>query len=508
MMLSPRRAVHAAIWAFALFGIAVYVWLGCQRVVYPLELDFIEGVMMDHLARIAHGQPIYVEPSLRFIPLAYMPFFSVVGGFVMKLTGPTFFAGRIVSLVSSLGTMLLIAGIVRRETRSWTLAVAAPGVYAMAYGLNGAGYDIGRPDSLMLLLTFSGLAVLRYSRGVAGALVAALLLTLGFFSKQHSLFFSFGALAYLFFHDRRRFMPFAVAIVAGCAGGYLLLDLWLGDWFRVFTWSIPSGWSMLSKTRIEHYLGGGVLGALACSAVPALLSLGARDPDAEPGRALWYWAGLASIGTGLLATFDRWAYLHVFTPTVVAFAVLGPIAIDRLGRRLDTADGARAVRASTLALVVLLAQFVPLLYPVGQHRPRPHAREAHAMLLERIRSLPHGAILPYHSWYATEAGSFPSLQHIALFDIERSRGNPITGRDPLFFDRMFAPLHSGPNRPAILTDVPLEKSGPLWKKLALSYRLADSLGDERLALRPLTGDENSVTYVYLPVEPAAADTAK
>jgi hypothetical protein len=503
-----RRIVETVIGLFALLGIASYLWLGSHRVGYPLELDFIEGVMMDHMARIAHGQPIYVAPTLHFIPLAYMPFFTVVGGFVMRFTGPTFFAARVVSFGSTLITMALLAGIVWRETRRRSLALAAAGIYAMAFGITGACYDVARPDSLMLMLSFSGLAVLRFSKGIPGALVAALLLTLGFFSKQHSILFTFGALAYLFFHERRRFLPFALAMVAGCGGGYLLLDLWLGDWFRIFTWSIPRGWSTLNRARIEHYVAGGLLGSFACSTVPALMSLGVRDAEPEPRRALWYWTGLAAVGTGLLATLDPWAYLHVFTPTVVALSILGPLALDRLARRLDAAEGVREGFSTTIALIVVAAQFLPLLYSVGLHRPRPHAREAHDALISRLRALPGGVMLPYHGWYAAQSGASGSLQYIALNDIERSRGNELLKRDPQYLVRMFQPLLSGPGRPAIVTDVPLEHTGPLWQRVAAGYQVVDSLGPLTATLRPLTGNQNSLTYVYLPVGPAAADSAK
>lgn len=497
-----RRLLEVLVCAFALFAIGAYVWLGVHRVGYPVELDFIEGVMLDHVSRAANGQAIYVEPSLQFIPLAYMPLFTVVSGLVMRITGPGFFAMRIVSFSSSLLLTGLIAFVVLRETRRPVFALAAAGFYTMAFGLTGACYDVGRPDSLMLLLTFSGLALLRYSDGRAGALGAAALLTLGFFTKQHSLLFSFGAIAFLFFHDRRRFVPFTVAIVAGCLGGYLALTAWLGDWFRVFTWSIPRGWSQVNLARIEHYLGAGLFGELACSSAPVLLSLALPDPGSDRRRNLWYWTALAGVGTGLLATLDKSAYLHVFTPTVVALSVLGPVALDRVLRYVESAKPAQRV-ATAAVLAVVLAQFVPLIYPIRMHVPRPHASEAHQALLARLRALPHGAILPYHGWYGREAGGKGSLQFIALDDIERSRGNDILRRDPLFLERMFAPLRSGPGRPAVVTDVPLEHSGPLWRQIAPGYALADSLGEISQALRPLTGNQHSLTYIYLPVEPEA-----
>ena len=45
-------------------------------------------------------------------------------------------------------------------------AIAAAGIYAMAFSLTGACYDVGRPDSMMLMLTFAGLATLRFTRGM------------------------------------------------------------------------------------------------------------------------------------------------------------------------------------------------------------------------------------------------------------------------------------------------------------------------------------------------------
>jgi len=498
-----RRLLGVLVWLFSVYAIGAYVWLALQRCVYPVEVDFIEGVMFDHVARLAHGRPIYVEPSLHYIPLAYMPLFTAASALVMKLGGSGFLVMRSVSFACSLVLMGLLSFIVLRETRRPTFAAAAAGIYAMAFSLTGACYDVGRPDSMMLMLSFGGLALLRFSRGRAGAIGAAALLTLGFFTKQHSVLFSFGALAYLFFHERRRLVPFAATIVTGCAGGYGLLTAWLGDWFRVFTWSIPAGWSEISPKRIEHYLGRGLFGALACSSAPALLSLAAPEAPEHRGRALWYWTGLAGVGTGLLATLDRNAYLHVFTPTVVALAVLGPLALDRLLRHFEELRPARAVAGLT-AVALLAGQFVPLVYGLAPHRPRPRAEQAHADLIARLRALPNGALVPYHSWYAHEAGGRGSLQFIALDDIERSRNNDILRRDPRFLERMFEPLAAGPNRPAIVTDVPLHHSGPQWRRIEPAYQVADSFPSTFSdAMRPLTGNQHSLTYVYLPVEPRA-----
>jgi hypothetical protein len=503
-----RVALRAALWAVSIASVLVYLALAIRRMVYPLELDCIEGVMLDHVRRLAAGQPIFVEPSLGFIPLAYMPGFATASALVARFAGTHFWVPRLISVAATLGIMGVIACVVRAETRSWTAAVAGAGLYAMAFGLTGGCYDVARPDSLMLLLAFGGLATLRFTRGAAGAIAAALLLTVAFFTKQHAAWFVLASLAHLAWNDRRRLGPFALAIALGCGGGYALLAAWLGPWYRFFTLEVPSGWSELSRGRILTYLGHGVFGTLALLSVPVLLSLARAERPWRGPSGIWMWAGLGAIGTGLLATLDPSAYRHVMIPTMVTLAILGPISLARVSRDLESAGAGAARVPSVLFSGMLLLQFVPLLYPVRSQMPHPHAAEAHAALLGRLRSIEGVVLMPYHGFYLSQAGKPVSLQIIALDDILRARGNRLLARDPRFLDRMFEPLRRGPHRPAIVTDIPLERgNSALWRSLAPVYALADTLGWISEPLRPVTGNPYAPRYLYLPVEPAASEAA-
>lgn len=498
------RLIRGVVWGLSILGFAVYVWLGVQRMTYPLELDCIEGVMMDHVVRLAHGQPIYVKPTLEYIPLAYMPLFSVVASFVTRLAGhPEFWQARLVSFVSSLGIALLGGWIVWAETRRRTPALAAAAIYPMALGLTGGCYDVGRPDSMMLLLSLAGLATLRFTSTTLGAVAAALLLTLGFFTKQHAILFAFAALIHLALNDRRRVVPFAIAIVAGCGGGYALLTLWLGEWFPFFTWNIPRGWSQFSPVRILHYVGAGVFGALACMTVPTLFSLALPDRPWLGRNGLWMWAALAAFGTGLMATLDPYAYRHVLTPTVVILGIVGPLSLVRLGDALDRrgpTPGWESGWGARISTLLLAAQFLPLFYPVHDQLPHPRAREASDELRVQLRAIDGPVLLPYHGFYTWQSGRGTSLDIIAFDDIARSRGNSLLRKDPHFLDRMFEPLHSGPGRPTLVMDVPLAAAGPLWASLEPYYKLRGPLGWISEPLRPVTGNRYTPTWVYVPAE--------
>ena len=504
----PRNLLRLGVWGMALLGIVEYLRLGLKRMAYPLELDCIEGVMMDHIVRLAHGQAMYVRPTLHFISLAYMPFFSFVSSLLARAFGPALWEPRMISFGASLGIAVLTAIIVWVETRRATLALGAAGVYCMAFGLAGSCYDIARPDSLMLFLAIAGLAVLRYTRGLPGAFAAALLLAVAFFTKQHAVLFCFGAVGYLFFQDRRRFLPFTLALLVLCLGGYLVLGAWLGEWFRFYTWSVPRGWSQFDRARVEHYIGHGLFGTLGGLSIPVILALGtAERPWKHPG-ALWFWTGLAAVGTGLLATLDAYAYRHVFTPTVVAFAILGPIALDRISRQLDTGSATGRGLGSTVIYAVLLAQFFPLFYPVHDQLPHPRARDAFSAFETRVAAEAgaHDLLMPYHGWYTWRAIGHASLQIIAFDDIRRSKGNSLLAADPHYLDRMIDSLRFGPDRPRLILDLPLEAMGAPWASLAPYYRVADSLGWVSEPLRPVAGNRFTPTYILEPVRRASPPT--
>lgn len=509
------RLARVVLWAVALSAILTFLGLAVWRLGYPLELDYIEGVMMDHVVRLAAGRPIYVAPTLEFITLAYMPGFATLSSLLVRVVGAHFWVPRLVSLLAMTGLITLVILTVRAETRRWTWGVAGAAILTMSYGVTGGHYDVGRPDSLMLFLAVAGLVTLRFTTSVRGAVAAALLLTAAFFTKQHAVWFGIAGLAHLAVNDRARLRPFAATLIAGCAGGYLLLSLWLGPWFRFYTWEIPTRWSELSRARIVAYVGQGLLGSHALVVLPAILALGLAPAPWRGREGLWMFAGLAGIATGFMATLDPDAFRHVMNPTVAAFSILGPVALARLVREFVPAAREPGSPVPPIAAFIVCLLSVPLLYPVRAHFPHRGGAEAHAALLDTLRRHPGPVLVLYHGFYAWQAGKGTSLHQITLDDIVRAKGNSLLERDPLYFHRLFEPLRNGRDRPLILTDVRLDHSGsesrPLWREVAKHYRLAGELPRSiEIAANPVTGNHWTPRFLYAPLGPgesAPPDTA-
>src|SRR5262245_42816304 len=84
------------------YAIASFLYVALSRLFYPGEINFIEGVMMDHVLRLSRGEAIYVEPSLEFVPLAYMPGFTALGALLARAFGPALWELRLISFAGAL----------------------------------------------------------------------------------------------------------------------------------------------------------------------------------------------------------------------------------------------------------------------------------------------------------------------------------------------------------------------------------------------------------------------
>ena len=71
-----RGCVQAILLLLAAVAIATYVGVALARMAHPYELEWFEGTSVDLVRRVFAGQPLYVAPSIDFVPHLYAPFYS------------------------------------------------------------------------------------------------------------------------------------------------------------------------------------------------------------------------------------------------------------------------------------------------------------------------------------------------------------------------------------------------------------------------------------------------
>src|SRR5712692_7991779 len=175
-----------------------------RRLAYPYDLEWMEGGMLCHTLRLVQGQPLYAEPSARFVSFAYTPLYPIV----LRLLAP----------VTGVGYL------------------PAP---AAAFAPTGAWYDLARVDALFLGLTAAAVVAGWWKRNDrAGPVVSAVLMTAAFFAKQTALPFAAVLGLALLLVRRRAAAPYASTLVL--LGGFLLAwaHLASGGWFWTYTFGL------------------------------------------------------------------------------------------------------------------------------------------------------------------------------------------------------------------------------------------------------------------------------
>src|SRR5262249_48573766 len=102
--------------ACAVLALAVYAGVALARIRYPFDLAWTEGAQVDRVQRVLDGGPIYVAPSVDYVPLIYAPLYDWVSALVALATGIGYLPLRLVSFASSFAAFALIFAFVRRAT--------------------------------------------------------------------------------------------------------------------------------------------------------------------------------------------------------------------------------------------------------------------------------------------------------------------------------------------------------------------------------------------------------
>ncbi|MBI4847166.1 MAG: glycosyltransferase family 39 protein [Nitrospirae bacterium] len=223
--------------------IVVYAAIAFFRLFYPFDLEWLEGGSVIHAARILSGQLIYVSPSLEFIPYNYTPLFFYVSAAAAFFFKVGFLPLRLVSIISSLGCFYLIFSFVKQETESRFSGFLASGLFAATFHLSGSWFDVGRPDSFFLFLLLSSLYVIRFKSSNSSSIIAGILISLAFLTKQTALPILLPVILYLLLTDWRRSIYFIITSAVIILGSTLFFDYIHNGWYIYYVFELPSNFS-------------------------------------------------------------------------------------------------------------------------------------------------------------------------------------------------------------------------------------------------------------------------
>jgi dolichyl-phosphate-mannose-protein mannosyltransferase len=389
-----RRFLTAVVLTGSALYVLVYVGVALARIRYPFELEWMEGGMVEHVRRIVEGRPLYAKPTLEFVSFLYPPGYYLASAAVACVTGVGFFPLRLVSFLSSLGVLALLATLARKETGAWAPGVLAAGIFAATYARSGAWLDLARLDSFYMLVLLGASAALLHARSRAWGLLAGLLVAAAFFTKQSAVVALSPLLVHRAFTERRLALWSGAAALLAVGAGLLALEALTGPWFRYYCFTLPAhhprlpgGWW---KFWIHDLL----------PALPAAVPLAAA-------AAVWRRsASLPLLAVGLVAS--SWSVRSVYGAEV---------------NNLLPALAGVALLASTLTRypvardVLLAGQLLWLVYSPPALVPKAADRLAGDEVVRRLALIEGDVFIPHHGYLARRAGKAETAHTLAMDNV-------------------------------------------------------------------------------------------
>jgi hypothetical protein len=500
-----------------------------SRLGYPLDLEWMEGGVLTHALRLATGQPLYAEPSVDFVSFLYTPLYPAVLAVLSKVFGLSYVLGRVVSILAFSGALVFLVAAVRGIAPQFesedlprvatTAGLLGAAAVCLAFPFCGAFYDLVRGDSLWLFLVSAGLYSCSPGRSTTRIVLGALLLVLGFFTKQTAAPFVVAAAAAVALTSGiKRGLVFS-AVAFGSTTTAILAGQYLTDgWLWIYIYRLHQGhetlferiWPETPRILFDY-------GVVLLAPVAACLLFAAFRRRLS--RRLFYWAGMAATGlaTAAVASATQGAYDNAYIPAVYFGALLSAACVVELpalaaGLRATTGGAVwssgerRRPWRGSLRVFGLLGLGLLSVHAVSRRLdpsplvPTPQDRAEARGLLAYLAEQGPEIFVPGHPFYNVLAGGSGHLHIMGVNDVyawpRAITSDP--GRDEAIKDRFRESIVRSFESRRWKMVIQDDCATPRLFGLTRYYRLVDDLARSGKAPRSLTGYPCAPRYVWVP----------
>jgi len=373
---------HAAVAALLVVHTVAFLWVVGGRLVFPYEIEWMTGSVLDHVERLRAGAPIYVPPGDGFIPFLYPPLYYAIAATL----GGGVVAARAVSVAATLVQAWCCERVARGlgASRFWSLV--ATGIFVASFSYVGFWYDLERCDSLLGAMVALGAWLLIAKQTLPRAVLAGAVLGLAFLAKQQAIFYVAGAAGGLVVslraRDRgrvRELVAFSVAAGVALAGGVLFARARTGPSFDYYVLQMPRAHGVM-LALVADALGRDVtVGFVPVLATLTVIVAGVRGLlRATASRAELVFT--AMLGAGFLGAIASRLHIGGWVNVLIPWTTFAAIATAVVLARLRD-------RAALGGAALLVAQLAVWLYDPNEYVPPRVARPNHAKFAALVRTL-------------------------------------------------------------------------------------------------------------------------
>lgn len=297
------------------------------RIVYPGEESY-EGAALGEIALLGQGVAIYMPPSAQgFAGGTYGPLYYLLGARLIDANKPSYTLLRVLSAISIIGCALGCGLLAFWITRSRLAACLSPLVF-LSYGVVTYHGVSALSDNVSLFLFFAGFLIAYRYRNSAALLLAAPVMTLGFYFKPQFIAGPLAVFAFLLLEKQYRRAAEFTGALAVCGFGALAV-------FQFLVFPGQQFWRhffLYQATLFSlHQFKVGLLVFALMLAAPLLLAFDflRRHPD----RLLTCYL-ICAVLLGVVTIGKESAFIQYFYESLLLVSVLVPaLLVTRLAQR-------------------------------------------------------------------------------------------------------------------------------------------------------------------------------
>jgi 4-amino-4-deoxy-L-arabinose transferase-like glycosyltransferase len=405
--------------AGALLYLVVSLAVCVLRMGYPFELEWLEGASLDHTLRVISGQGLYQKPSLEFIPFIYTPLYYYVSAPFVKMMGPGFLPLRLLSFLLTLGSLYIIFLMVKRETNSLYFGAIASCIFAATFEISGAWFDLARVDSLFLFLMLASVYVIRFFPSRRGSVLAGLLVSLSFLTKQVALAVAIPLIVYSFAEDWRRCIFFVGTIGLVVAASTSVFNVASHGWYSYYVFELPAQHNILMP-QLTRFWRHDIIRPLPIAGAVALFLILGRASTSGKKRDFFYLAlSVGGVGAAWISRLHFGGYANVLLPAYAVLAILFGVGLHEAFAILGSEPPVHRRLSESFIYLLCLAQFASLVYNPTPLLPGEKDLRAGTEFVGTMSRIEGDILLPYHGFLPRLAGKKSCAHAMALFDVMR-----------------------------------------------------------------------------------------
>lgn len=246
---------------FSGLAILIFIIHGLIVLGFNYPLDYGEGPLLNQALRLTNGEPLYPTDitSPPYLITNYPPIFILLNAFFVWIFGPSLLIGRLIALLSTIGTAIIIALLINHffSDQGFLPGLVGASLFLIIpYVLQWSAYF--RVDMLALLFSVTGIyIVVNHPEENRSILLAALFFVLAAYTRQsYGLAGPLSAAIWIGIKNRKQAIKLIlIYTIAGLVlFGLLQLLSKGGFYFHIITANInPYHWQTVINYALEMY---------------------------------------------------------------------------------------------------------------------------------------------------------------------------------------------------------------------------------------------------------------